>query len=178
MAEFVTLWDLVQNVHFSDQEDKIKWKWTADGSYTSRSTYIARLNGTYSTFDGEAVWQAHAEGKHKFFAWLLCSFAKEVWLLVSNWTGGQIKMLEDDLVDVEEWWKRSLSPFNKKQRRSVVAYLISQHGTYGRSETGDFCHDPNRRVFEGRSLQPHQVFAMIQEDINWRKRACGNLDLG
>nr|TKW07472.1 hypothetical protein SEVIR_7G309500v2 [Setaria viridis] len=149
MAEFVTLWDLVQNVHLSDQEDTIKWKWTADGSYTSRSTYIARLNGTYSTFDGEAVWQAHAEGKH--------NFAKEVWLLVSNWTGGQIKMLEDDLVDVEEWWKRSLSPFNKKQRRSVVAYLIFT--------AWNIWKERNRRVFEGRSLQPHQRYKKVKTQI-------------
>lgn len=33
----------------------------------SRSAYMAQLNGTSTTFDGKAVWKAHAEGKHNFF---------------------------------------------------------------------------------------------------------------
>lgn len=41
MVEFVTLWDLVQDVQLNDQEDNIVWKWTGHGSYTSKSAYLA-----------------------------------------------------------------------------------------------------------------------------------------
>jgi len=26
---------------------------------------------TFCNFDAQAIWRAHAEGKHRFFAWLL-----------------------------------------------------------------------------------------------------------
>jgi len=71
MVEFVTLWDLVQDVQLTDQEYKIEWKWTRHGSYTSKSAYLAQLKVTYNSFDNKDIWHAHAEGKHKFFAWLL-----------------------------------------------------------------------------------------------------------
>lgn len=67
MVEFVTLWDLVQDVQLNDQEDNIVWKWTGHGSYTSKSAYLAQLKG----FDAKAIWHAHAEGKQKYFGWLL-----------------------------------------------------------------------------------------------------------
>ena len=35
MAEFVILWDLVQQVQLTDKTDEIRWRWTADGIYTS-----------------------------------------------------------------------------------------------------------------------------------------------
>ena len=39
MAQFVLLWDLVQGVLLSDEEDRIIWKFTADGQYTAKSVY-------------------------------------------------------------------------------------------------------------------------------------------
>jgi len=71
MVEFVTLWDLVQQVTLRDQADQLLWRWTANGAYSSKSAYLAQFNGTYSTFLGNYIWKAQAEGKHKFFAWLL-----------------------------------------------------------------------------------------------------------
>ena len=35
MAEFVLVWEAVQEVHFSDLPDEIAWKWTANGVYSS-----------------------------------------------------------------------------------------------------------------------------------------------
>lgn len=70
MAEFVGLWDAVQSVQFLDTPDVITWKWTASGTYSAKSAYNIQLLGTQGIFDGRSVWRAHAEGKHKFFAWL------------------------------------------------------------------------------------------------------------
>ena len=41
MADFVTLWDLVQQVSLNDQEDQNTWRWTANASYSSMSAYLA-----------------------------------------------------------------------------------------------------------------------------------------
>jgi hypothetical protein len=71
MADFVDLWDKVLEVHLTSEVDKIIWKWTADGMYSSKSAYVAQFQGSFSTFKGEHIWKAEAEGKHKFFAWLL-----------------------------------------------------------------------------------------------------------
>lgn len=51
MAEFITLWDLVQDVQFTEDEDQIKWKWAATGVYTSKSAYEAQFRGSFTTFE-------------------------------------------------------------------------------------------------------------------------------
>jgi len=71
MAQFVVLWDAVHQIQLTNSPDQIFWKWTANGVYTAKSAYLARLKGTYCSFDADAIWHAHAEGKHRFFAWLL-----------------------------------------------------------------------------------------------------------
>jgi len=71
MAQFVELWDYTLNIHLTDQADQIKWNWTANGEYSSKSAYLAQFHGSYSTFKTEHIWKAETEGKHKFFAWLL-----------------------------------------------------------------------------------------------------------
>jgi hypothetical protein len=41
MAKLITLWTPVADVQLSDEEDTIRWKWTAHGQYTARSAYAA-----------------------------------------------------------------------------------------------------------------------------------------
>ena len=71
VAEFVLLWERVQEVTFSDQADTITWKWSANGLYSSKSAYGIQFVGSYCTFNSKAIWKAKAEGKHRFFGWLL-----------------------------------------------------------------------------------------------------------
>jgi len=71
MAQFVELWDYAQNIQLNDQPDQIRWNWTANGEYSSKSAYLAQFYGSYSTFRSGNIWKAETEGKHKFFAWLL-----------------------------------------------------------------------------------------------------------
>ena len=72
IAEFVSLWFLVQNVQLTDSEDEIRWKWTADGNYTAKSAYNIQFSGAYCTFDAKAIWRAKTEGKHRFFLGFWC----------------------------------------------------------------------------------------------------------
>jgi len=71
MANFISLWDLVQNVQLTNEQDAIRWKWTAHGEYTTKSAYNIQFTGSLSPFGSSSIWKAEAEGKHKFFAWLL-----------------------------------------------------------------------------------------------------------
>jgi hypothetical protein len=45
MASFVELWDLVQGVQLTEDQDQITWRWTYDGNYTAKSTYNAQFHG-------------------------------------------------------------------------------------------------------------------------------------
>ena len=87
MASFVRLWDLVQQVQLNIQPDSITWRWNADGTYTTKSAYNAQFVGSYSNFNGASIWQAEAEGKHKFFAWLLvqCKVLTADKLMARQW---------------------------------------------------------------------------------------------
>uniref|UniRef100_K4AIK2 Uncharacterized protein n=1 Tax=Setaria italica TaxID=4555 RepID=K4AIK2_SETIT len=68
MAEFITLWELVHDVQFNEDEDQIEWKWMASGSYTLKSAYEAQFRGSFTTFEASDIWRAYTEAKHKFFA--------------------------------------------------------------------------------------------------------------
>ncbi|OEL31899.1 hypothetical protein BAE44_0007081, partial [Dichanthelium oligosanthes] len=62
---------LVQQVVLHETPDEISWPWTMSGAYTSKSAYLPRFTRSYRSFDGNSIWSAHAERKHKFFGWLL-----------------------------------------------------------------------------------------------------------
>ncbi|RCV34837.1 hypothetical protein SETIT_7G189700v2 [Setaria italica] len=67
LAEFVRLWDLIQEINFTDSPDEIVWRWTVDGVYTAKSAYKIQFKGSYYTFQAKTLWKAQVEGKHHFF---------------------------------------------------------------------------------------------------------------
>jgi hypothetical protein len=71
MVELINLWPLAKDVQLSEQKDRIVWKWTVDGRYSAKSVYEVQFRGSFCTFNCQAIWKARAEGKHRFFAWLL-----------------------------------------------------------------------------------------------------------
>ena len=206
MASFVQLWDMVQEVQLNDEQDSIFWRWTSDGVYTTKSAYNAQFLGTYSLFKGQHIWQAEAEGKHKFFAWLLV----------------QCKILTADKMIARQW------PCNPvctmcNQEPETAAHLIL-HCTFSRQvwdkmeswtqrlvqvpvqglqvmdwwEKG-LAHIPkkerqlkaalmiycawniwkarNRRVFDNKILSPLDVFQEIKAEMHCRTSACGRPEL-
>ncbi|RLM99517.1 hypothetical protein C2845_PM06G35360 [Panicum miliaceum] len=162
MAEFVVLWERVQEVQFSDDPDKIIWKWTANGVYSSKSAYAIQFVGSYCTFNTSALWKAKAEGKHRFFAWLQVQ-AKiqtadnlllkgiacdpEVWFLVREWTGGLITMPLPG-VQVEEWWNLSLQAATAENRSKVAAILIYTGWNLWNERTEEFSRGLHNQLYE------------------------------
>ena len=67
MAEFVLLWEKVQEVHFTDNPDQIVWKWTTNGMYSSKSVYDVQFIGAYCTFNSSAIRKVKTESKRQFF---------------------------------------------------------------------------------------------------------------
>jgi predicted RNA-binding protein YlxR (DUF448 family) len=97
MAELIKLWSLIQEVQLSQEEDQLIWRWSADGVYSAKSAYEVQFRGTYSTLNCSALWKAKAEGKHRFFAWLLLQsrILTADKLLLRNWPCNPTCMLCD-----------------------------------------------------------------------------------
>jgi hypothetical protein len=53
---------------------------------------------------------------------LHCVFAQEVWLLVSEWTGGRLKIPAPGTTMLD-WWNNSLKG-RKKEKQQVASLLI------------------------------------------------------
>ena len=206
MADFIVLWDLVQGVHLTMEEDQITWKWTADGIYTAKSAYQAQFKGIYCTFKPGVLWRAHAVGKHKFFSWLLV----------------QEKLLTADKLQARNW------PCNPVCRLCSLHFETAEHlclhcpfaiqvWELVRTWSGDTIRVPtqgatieewwcdalmqptknerrqaaaylmytawnlwkerNRRVFEGKAAEPKIVRQLIKEEMQLRYRACGAPDI-
>jgi hypothetical protein len=104
MAEFVSLWTLLQDVQLTQDSDQITWHWTTSGAYTSKSAYRVQFLGSFNTFDSKAIWQAKVEGKHNFFGWLLiqCKILTTDKLAVRNWPCNPLCLLCDQVQETAE----------------------------------------------------------------------------
>jgi hypothetical protein len=72
IQEFIGLWIKLQGVQLqSDVQDTITWKWTADGNYSTRSTYKIQFRGSHRKFQHELIWKAQAENKCKIHTCIL-----------------------------------------------------------------------------------------------------------
>ncbi|OEL19027.1 hypothetical protein BAE44_0019954, partial [Dichanthelium oligosanthes] len=73
---------------------------------------------------------------------LHCCFAREVWVLIRNWTGQLIPVPGMEEEDVEDWWNKTPAPLSKAQQRSTAAVLMytALH----------IWKERNRRVFVGK----------------------------
>jgi hypothetical protein len=72
VEEFVSLWIRIQDVHLlQGVPDSITWKWTPNGTYSTRSAYRMQFCGSFGTFRSDQIWKAHVENKCKVFTWIL-----------------------------------------------------------------------------------------------------------
>ena len=72
MTEFVTFWELTREVTLDNsRKDSIRWRWTADGEYTTKSAYRIQFEGTFSKMKIMPIWKAKAEPKCHVLAWTL-----------------------------------------------------------------------------------------------------------
>jgi hypothetical protein len=69
IIEFMRLWEAIHEVHINIEEvDKIRWRWTSDGEYSTKSSYLAQFHGSFAKLKLSPVWKAKTEPKCRFFA--------------------------------------------------------------------------------------------------------------
>ncbi|KAM0878358.1 hypothetical protein ACQ4PT_034930 [Festuca glaucescens] len=73
-VEYLRLWSAIHVVaHPSPAAgavDVFRWKWSSDGSFSSRSAYGMLFQGTTSLAAAPLIWDSFAPLKHRFHAWL------------------------------------------------------------------------------------------------------------
>jgi prolyl oligopeptidase PreP (S9A serine peptidase family) len=72
MSSFVELWDVVQETHLTDEHDTIRWRWTADGSYTAQSAYTVQFMGSFGTFSAAPFGRRRQRENSNFLHGFLC----------------------------------------------------------------------------------------------------------
>jgi hypothetical protein len=44
IGQYIQLWHAIEHTTFSDEPDKLQWRWTASGNYTTKSCYLATFH--------------------------------------------------------------------------------------------------------------------------------------
>ncbi|KAM0892566.1 hypothetical protein ACQ4PT_025668 [Festuca glaucescens] len=71
VVQFLNLWRMVQQVQVSHgSPDLFAWKFSADGVYSTKSTYTVCFAGRTAQPAASQVWNSFAPPKFKFFSWL------------------------------------------------------------------------------------------------------------
>jgi hypothetical protein len=69
--QFITLWSMITQVQLNNEPDKVIWRLTADGRYTTKSAYRAQFLGSRADYEWNRVWKSKVEPKCRFFLWVL-----------------------------------------------------------------------------------------------------------
>jgi hypothetical protein len=71
LEQFITLWSMITQVQLSNEPDKVIWRLSADGRYTTKSMYYAQFIGSHADYDWNRIWKSKVEPTCRFFMWLL-----------------------------------------------------------------------------------------------------------
>lgn len=81
IAEFLDIWELVDGTQLGIEEDKLTWKLTANGAYSSKSAYAAFFAGMVDFPCARELWASGAPLLHKLHMW----FALRGRLWTADW---------------------------------------------------------------------------------------------
>jgi hypothetical protein len=70
--QYVQLWTRLRDVVLSPDQDRLVWRWTTDGQYSSSSCYDALFQGAILSGSWKLNWKSWAPPRVKFFIWLAC----------------------------------------------------------------------------------------------------------
>jgi hypothetical protein len=190
------LWEKVNDIRLvEDREDEIRWRWTNNGEYTTKSAYRVQFEGTYGKLKLMPIWRAAAEPKCRFFAWTLLH--KKILtannLLRRNWSNDPICKLCDTKPETPlhlckdcQYSKQVWSFLKQWLDLSVIDAVPvtgSLHGYRRRCRAKvekeqkkkfdgitiyfwwNIWKERNRRIFQQKSLQPCQVAHLCKDDI-------------
>jgi hypothetical protein len=62
---------LVQHVQLTDRPDEIRWRFTANRHYSSKSAYVIQFAGSFADHSWMDLWKAKVENKCKILCWLI-----------------------------------------------------------------------------------------------------------
>ncbi|WVZ77498.1 hypothetical protein U9M48_025357 [Paspalum notatum var. saurae] len=78
ITEYLRLWTLLEEVQLQgDAEDRVIWKWSADGKYSTSSAYKALHLGSVALPGSELIWRSWLPLRVKIFLWL--AFRRRHW---------------------------------------------------------------------------------------------------
>jgi hypothetical protein len=78
LFEYLHIWDMMQEIELSNEEDRHTWRFDQTGEFSSKSTYRAFFNGTITFEPWKRLWKS----------WSLVKCKKIMWLAIQNrcWT--------------------------------------------------------------------------------------------
>ena len=68
---------MVENTQLDDRQDRIIWRWTADGNYSAKSAYNMLHAGSMPFLGHRLIWKTWAPLRIKIFLWLI--FRRQHW---------------------------------------------------------------------------------------------------
>jgi hypothetical protein len=101
LVEYMRLWEMLDDVQLSQANlDKIIWRWTMGGEYSSSLAYHAFFIGAIPLLGAEELWRASAPPKVKFFFRL--ALHGRIWTAVCRVHHGLQPMAECALYDMDD----------------------------------------------------------------------------
>jgi hypothetical protein len=196
VREFVKLWEAASAVQLNETvEDEVRWRWTQDGEYSTKSAYLIQFVGVFAKTKISVIWRAKAEPKCRFFAWTLLH--KKILtannLIKRGWTDDtDCRLCGNELETPVHLCKDC--PFTKEVWEILKQWLqltvIQSVNTAGslhnhwwrcrrrfqknerRKVDGIFIYfwwniwkERNRRQFQQKALNPNQVATLCKDDI-------------
>lgn len=70
LIEFCRLWDAMQEVLLSSEDDTHSWRFTGSGEFSTKSAYKAFFHGSVSFEPWKRIWKTWSPPKCKIFLWL------------------------------------------------------------------------------------------------------------
>jgi hypothetical protein len=67
VGQYLQLWLGIQNITLNDEPDQLLWEWTADGTYSSHSAYLATFHRSMMCYWWKLIWKTWVPPRVKFF---------------------------------------------------------------------------------------------------------------
>ncbi|KAM0902880.1 hypothetical protein ACQ4PT_019125 [Festuca glaucescens] len=138
VVQYLRLWAAasreLQQVDDTAVSDVFRWKWTADGSYSSRGAYRALFHGTVGLPAAPLVWNSFAPLKFKFHAWL--ALRRRCWTADRRLRHGLPSHTLCQLCDTSDETLDHLS-LHYPYARAIWAGLVARLGLPDITPTGD-----------------------------------------
>lgn len=68
--QYMQLWHKIEHTTLSAEPDRLTWKWSANGTYSTRSAYLATFHGSIPCDAWKLTWKCWAPPRVRFFHWL------------------------------------------------------------------------------------------------------------